>query len=383
MASCAMGSRERQLRAMRREEVDYVPLLVHFWSPPVSPRRRLERERERLRTHEALGLDKEVSVGGRSSRSREVSDRVWQTKDAGLGCALLHKEFRTPAGPLSAVVRRTDDWPWGDDVPLLDDFNPPRFVKPWVESLEDVERLRYVLQPARGKDRDRMARETREGRDLARAFDAVLTGGGGHGLDFVCWLCGFEQAVMLALERPEVVAGLMAIETELAVASVSLLCEMGVDRIERRGCYETADFWSPELYRRFARPSLEVEIRAAHAYDCPVVYWMLSGVIPLLPQLREIPFDLLLGAEPGRNGQAQRRIAQELDGLKAFQGGISPSGHLTATPDVVRRAVQQAFEAYGYRGFILGASGSIRPYYPRENVEALIDEWKRRRVRSE
>ncbi len=108
---------------------------------------------------------------------------------------------------------------------------------------------------------------------------------------------------------------------------------------------------------------------------------MLSGVTPLLPQLREIPFDLLLGAEPGSDGQAQRQIAQELGGLKAFQGGISPSGHLTATPDVVRRAVREAFEAYGYRGFILGASGSIRPYYPRENVEALIDEWKRHRAR--
>ncbi len=177
MASSSMGSRERQLRAMRREEVDYVPLLVHFWSPPVPLKRRRQHERERLRTLETLGLDRDVSVGGRTSRSREVRERVWQTEDAGLGYVLLHKEIRTPAGPLSAVVKRTEDWPWGDDVPLLDDFNPPRFVKPWVEGLEDVERLRRVALRA-GRRSHRAARMLRDGRFLEpRALPALCPTG--------------------------------------------------------------------------------------------------------------------------------------------------------------------------------------------------------------
>lgn len=376
-----MTSRERQLAAIRRQEVDYVPLQVYFWSPPVPEGLRRQHERERLRTCDVLGIDKNVSTGGRTSRSCEVTERVWQTEDTGLGCVLLHKVYQTPAGPLSAIVKRTEDWPWGEDVPLLDDFNPPRFVKPWVESPEDVERLRYVLQPACGEDRDQAVKEAREASALAQEFDAALSGGGGHGLDFVCWLCGFEQAVMLALQRPEIVSGLMAIQTEIAVAGITLLCELGVDYIERRGCYESADFWSPALYARFARPAFEAEIEVAHAYGRPVAYWMLTGVTPLLPQFREIPFDLLTGAEPGADGEAQRAVVQALGDRKAFLGGISPSGHLTGTPDQVRGAVRQAFEAYGHRGFILGASGSIRPYYPRENVEALIDEWRKLRIR--
>jgi len=34
----------------------------------------------------------------------------------------LHKEYITPAGTLYTVVREDAEWPYGDDVPFLDDY---------------------------------------------------------------------------------------------------------------------------------------------------------------------------------------------------------------------------------------------------------------------
>jgi uroporphyrinogen-III decarboxylase len=305
---------------------------------------------------------------------------VWQTQEAGSPYPLLHKEYQTPAGPLSAVVKRTEDWPWGDDIPFFDDFSPPRYAKPWITGLDDVERLRYLLQPARGADRDRVAKSYREARTLGKEHDAIVGAGGGTGLDFVCWFCGFEQAVLFAMEQPAIIDGLLDIAARIYLASTELLCELGVDYIERRGWYESADFWSPALYRRFARPLLEKEVALAHACQCPVRYLMVTGIMPLLPQLAEIPFDALIQIEPVLGGQDQRRIVQALGDKKAFLGGISAPAHLhQGTPEQVRQAVREAFEVFGHRGFTLGCSAGIRPYFPWENVQAMIDEWKRLR----
>jgi uroporphyrinogen-III decarboxylase len=277
-------------------------------------------------------------------------------------------------------VKRTEDWPWGDDVPFFDDFAPSRFVKPWITSLEDVERLRYVLQPARGADRDRVVQSYREARALAEEHDAIVSAGGSTGLDFACWHCGFEQAVIFALEQPAILDGLLDVVANIYLPSIELLCELGVDCIERRGWYESADFWSPSLYRRFARPLLEKEVALVHSYQLPFQYLMVTGIMPLLPQLAEIPFDALIQLEPVLGGQDLRQIVKVLGDKKAFLGGISAPAHLHhGTPEQVRQAVGDAFEIFGHRGFTLGCSAGVRPYFPWENVEAMIAEWKRLR----
>ncbi len=377
-----MRSRDRQLAAVRREEVDYVPIQLGFWTPIAPEHLRWSNEVERLRTFDILGIDKSVDVSTGFSCSPEVKERVWHTQEEGCPYPLLHKEFQTPAGPLSAVVKRTEDWPWGDDIPFFDDFSPSRYVKPWITSLEDVERLRYVLQPPRGADRDGIVQSYREARALGETCDAIVCGGGGVGLDLVCWLCGFEQAVLFALEQPAIVDGLLDIAASSYLAGVELLCELGVDYIERRGWYESADYWSPALYRRFARPLLEKEVALVHGYQRPVRYIMVTGIMPLLPQLAEIPFDALIQIEPVLGGQDQRQIVRALGDKKAFLGGISAPMHLQfGTPAEVRQAVREAFEVFGHRGFTLGCSAGVRPYFPWENVQAMIDEWKRLRQR--
>ncbi len=51
---------------------------------------------------------------------------------------LLRKIYHTPAGDLTAEVRQTADWRWGDHVPFLDDYLIPRSKKFLVEGPQDL-----------------------------------------------------------------------------------------------------------------------------------------------------------------------------------------------------------------------------------------------------
>ncbi len=64
-----------------------------------------------------------------------------------------------------------------------------------------------------------------------------------------------------------------------------------------------------------------------------------------------------------------------------YLGGVSAPIQIgQGKLETVRKAVQNAFQVFGRRGFILHAVPSIREQWPWENVQAFIDEWKRLRA---
>ena len=80
----------------------------------------------------------------------QVSVSEWQENLPGEGLPILVKEYQTPAGTLRAEVRQTRDWPWGDHVPLFDDYIEPRSRKFLVE---DSPRSGCAPLPARSAQR--------------------------------------------------------------------------------------------------------------------------------------------------------------------------------------------------------------------------------------
>ena len=137
-----MSSQERIIAAIRCEEVDYVPLST-FFSESQSVERKLRewQHGEACGEHslgyqvEELGIDPVVCLYISPGQHPEVTSRVWEEKVPGEPYPILHKEIMTPAGPLTAAVRRTPDWPHGKDIPLQSDFCVSRFVKPWLQTL--------------------------------------------------------------------------------------------------------------------------------------------------------------------------------------------------------------------------------------------------------
>jgi len=368
-------SAERVLAALRGEPVDYAPCVPTFWRG--TPRReafRWESEEERLRfAIEELGVDAALHFG-LPTRPFETRSRIERRE--GEPYPLLHNAIDTPKGTLTAIVRKTDDYPHGDRIPLFSDWTVSRYVKPWVETEADVERLALVCRPA--EDRPMAdARERLEGvRRLAGRWRVPVIGSGFFALNGAIHLMGAESAVLCSVDHPEVIEALIELFRRVQSRNLEALLSWGCNVVLRNGWYDTTDFWSPAQFRAWVVPRLREEIEAVHAAGGTFIYQCCTGIGPLLPLLAELDLDCLLDPEPALGRVELKDLAAALP-RKSFWGGLSAPIHIgEGTPETVREAVQLAFDAFGKRGFLLKAVPSIRAHWPWENVLAMIDEWK-------
>lgn len=152
-----MDSRERMLTAIGGGRPDRVPLSFMIFA---ALRGRTSGWRDFIEMALGLGLDAVVDLieiapeepaevaDARSVPvhfSSDVRIRQWRQAAAPGGYPVLHKEYQTPAGTLTLAVEQTDDWPYGDHVPFLDDFIEPRAVEFPVRGEEHLAALEHLL----------------------------------------------------------------------------------------------------------------------------------------------------------------------------------------------------------------------------------------------
>ena len=241
-----MTSRERMLAALRRQDVDHVPCCCSFSASLLGPQYTWRGRADSLeRIVRDLGLDGLVAVDLPASWHPDVTTRVWTERRAGERWPILHKEIRTPRGPLTAAIWITPDLEHKDDIPLHSDWNVSRYLKPWLETMEDVERYRYVQLPPS----DQAIAHARERyvarKKLADEYGVMTYAPCGLGLTAALQLFGARQAVLTSMDAPEVVDRYLEIEHTATLARASVLADWGVDVICRNGFYETTDYWSP------------------------------------------------------------------------------------------------------------------------------------------
>ena len=221
--------------------------------------------------------------------------------------------------------------------------------------------------------------ECRRLKDLAAREGVAVGCGGGTALDYLIWAARAEQAIMLALEYPDEALALMEYLNAFSDRRVELCLEMGVDFVIRRGWYESADFWGPRQFVRFAAPFIRRETEMVHRAGAASVYLMCTGIVPMLPELARLEFDCLQKVEPVCGGQDLRKIVEVLGGRKSFWTGLSAPLHIgRGSPQDVRRAVRSAFDVFGRTGFLLTAVPSIRRHWPWEqNLGAMMAEYRK------
>ncbi len=375
-----MTSKERLLAAFRGEEVDRVPISMHFWHDPAPVRASWRNERERLSMYREWEWDTAVGVVSRVTPSEEVQIEV-KYEDNG---NVLHQIWRTPAGTLEERLRVTDDWPEAKGrssyLPILDDFRAPRYLERLIKSADDLPALEYLFPLDNPADDDAMAHSHQRAQALADEFEVSVSIDHWGGMDWLTWLFGAAEAVMLVMDDRPLAERVLTIINAPYQRRLESLLELGVDTVERRGWYETATYWSPAIVQDLAKPFLEREIAATHRAGAAHVYLMDTGIMPLLPMLATLPFDCLLGIEPALGNQNPAEIRRGLPG-KSFWCGLSGPEHLgRGTPESVERAVEQAFSDYGKIGFILGMAVGIRHNWPPENLLACEQAWRRLRA---
>ncbi len=376
-----MTGRERLLAAIRCQEVDYAPLSMEFWPEPRHPRATWQDERGRLAAYRAWEWDTTVGYHTAVTPSRAVRVEVRYENDG----TVIHQTWHTPAGNLSECLRVTEDWAAARNapsyLPIMDDFRAPRYLEPLLKDVDDLARLQYLFPEENPADTETMEREHAVARALADEHSLALSVYHSAGLDYLTWLFGAQGAVMAALDHRPLVDGVLRIVNAAYAQRLRTALGLGIDMVERRGWYETTDFWSPSLYEQLARPIVAPEIEETHRAGAAHVYLMDTGVVPLLPLLAGLPFDCLHGVEPAYTRLDQRELRRQLPG-KSIWGGISGPENLgRGTPASVERAVESAFRDYGSVGFILGMAVGIRSTWPEANLAACERAWRRMRAR--
>ncbi|MGA2629523.1 MAG: uroporphyrinogen decarboxylase family protein [Terriglobia bacterium] len=388
------ASRERMLRALRREPADHVP--CSFMSFTALRRRCHEDLYELVLAERAMGLDSFLFIPTaprperldhpdlrglpvRSAPEVSVKERREETPDG----AILHKEYASPAGKLSTSVRLSDDWPHGDHIPFVDDYQIPRALKPLLTEVRELEALRYLLTPPAPEDIARFREEAQKARAFTDQHGVLLVGGWGVGADMADWLCGVENFTFLTQDQPEFATALLEMIHQWNLQRMRVVLAAPVDLYIRRAWYEGCDFLMPRFFREIMLPRMKVEAALAHEHGALFGYICSSGTLPMLDLYVEAGVDVLIGIDPVQGTHTNLELMKKKAGERlSFWGGVS--GAVTVelgSEEEIRAAVQKAIATLGPAGFVLSPVDNITIDAPQtwRNIDVFLDEWQRRR----
>jgi uroporphyrinogen-III decarboxylase len=388
-----LTTRQRLNRAISCQEVDHVPCSFMSFT---ALRRRFHEDLYQLALAEkAMGLDAFLFIpsAGRPLRPDhpelrglpvhfhpQVQTVEWAESSPG-EAAVLHKEYHTPAGMLTTQVRTSDDWPHGEHIPFVDDYQVPRAIKPLVTCAQDLEALQFLLQPPTAEDAAAYLAEAERARAFVQQHDLLLAGGWGVGMDIANWLCGVQSLVLLCMDNEPLVAELLGMIAAWNRQRMELVLAGGVDLYIRRAWYEGCDFITPRFYRRVVLPLLQQETALAHEHGARFGYICSSGLGPMLDLFLEAGIDVLIGADPVQGRLVDlAKMRSRLGERMCVWGGVS--GAITVemgSEDEVRQGVRQALQALGKQGTILSPVDNLTIDAPQtwQNIEIFLDEWRR------
>lgn len=157
--AAALTSRERTLRTIQGQQSDHVPCCFMLYD---ALRAECQDSFEFVERQLELGLDAMLEIPARYLRDQsdhadltglpvrlhpEVAVHEWREDRDGDLYPTSCKVYETPGGELSTRVNKTEDRLYGDHVPFLDDYLVPRSQEHLISTLDDLERLRYLLMP--------------------------------------------------------------------------------------------------------------------------------------------------------------------------------------------------------------------------------------------
>ena len=377
------SSRDRVLQALAFRPTDYVPCCFSAFS---ALRQKCASQREFVERQLAMGLDVVVDFGELPvAHHPSVRNRQWREEVPGSPYPVLHSQYTTPAGTLSRTVHTSADWEHGNEVPFLSDFNIARSSKQLVSGADSLEALAYLLAMPTEAEKKAYAERAAASRRLAAEKGLVVMAGVSQHGDFACWLSGIQELALMAYDHPDFLSRYLALIERWNRERLAVVLSQKPDILVRRGWYENADFWSPDIYRRFLLPGLRRDAEQAHAAGARLGYIVSCSSMPLLDSFLEAGVDVLMGVDPAQDRMMDLRVLkQRTQGRMALWGGVC--GYLTmekGSAEDIRRQVRNALSVLGPgSGLLLAPVTNVRADTPttRRNVEAMVDEWKRVRT---
>ena len=385
----SMTSRQRMETALSCQAPDYVPCSFMLYNALKSRSRDYF---DFIQNQIALGLDTYVQIPVRPpivvndyfnlhglpvSHHPAVKIKEWVSYPEDEEYPVLIKEYLTPAGKLSAEIRKTPDWRWGNHVPFLDDFITPRSRKFLINEPEDLDAFRFLLADLSPDEIEAFQKEAIMAKAYADEKQLLVAGGWGVGADLIGWVHGLENMMFTSYDHPAFLSEMLDIIARWNRKRMEVILDAGVHLFIKRAWYENCDFWSPKAWRQFIYPILKADVECAHDHDAKLGYLITSNCMPLLELFAEIGVDCLIGVDPAR--WDLKMTIEKLGGKVCLWGGVNGYNTIElGRPDQVRAEIQEAMRLFNPPGgYILSPVDNIREdtSVSRQNIAVMIDEW--------
>ena len=376
---------------MSHRPTDHLPLFMRFWDVDLSSdedhipfewRDQIKRVENTL----ALGLDDTLLLQPPLGYVEEyipeklpgLRTDVEQFSSPEDGTPQLKKTYHTPEGPLQVTIKMTEDWPYGQEIPLFNDYNVPRFIEPLVKTKEDFPRLKYLLADPDAATLQAFKTDADRLRGERDRMQVALEGGWCALGDAAIWLCGMERILYAQLLEPDFVEGLLDVLFEWEMKRIDLLLEEDIDVLVHMAWYEGSDFWTPKVYRKMLKPRLAEMIGKAHSKGTKFRYLISKGWKPVRHDLVEIGVDCLTNIDPVQDKIDLQEMKNDIGSKISLIGGINSSVMLSQWSDEqIQSAVEKAIEVLSPGGgFTLFPVDAIFTNQSWEKVQVIIDHWK-------
>jgi len=383
-----MNSKTRVLNALNHKPTDHIPLrLLMMYSSSNIPFS-WENQVERVEKVLELGIDDvlwlEPPLGYVEAYNADLvpgvksSVRVLPAGKEDVYPVII-KEYDTPEGNLRQVVKKTEDWPYGDDIFLFSDFNVSRSKEYIIKDRKDISRLKYLLNNPGKNEMEKFKRTAAYLREQAERLGVALEGGWSALGDVAIWLYGMENVLVAQMEDPEFLEELLDVILEWELKRTDMLLNEGIDIMVHMAWYEGVDFWKPESYRRILKPRLKKLIEKTHKMGAKFRYIITKGWVQFMNDIIDLGIDCIAGVDPIQDKLDLCEVKAKIGDKICLMGGVNSAVMLNQwNDDEIRNAVKEAIEILSPGGgFILYPVDQIFTDTPWNKVQVLIDEWKK------
>jgi uroporphyrinogen decarboxylase len=132
---------------------------------------------------------------------------------------------------------------------------------------------------------------------------------------------------------------------------------------------------SPQMWRKYIKPRYKELVSVIKSHGLKYCHHTCGGVLPIIPDMIEIGFDVLNPIQPLARGMGPERLAKEFGKDISFYGGIDEQETLPrGTSQDVKNEVLYCMETLGkFGGYIVAPSHAFQPDTPLENVLAVYE----------
>jgi len=341
-----MNSRERCYRAVKREEVDLVP--INIWIDP-EPFRNLVnylniKDVESLLSYLKIdyrGFLPNISWLGIGLRGGFKEESFVDENG--------RKLYKNIFGVVSATSR---------------DGSSSMYVD---HPLKHIEVKDYPFPEVREEDFIYVEKFRKKYEDYC------VIGGTLQSFETACALFGYNEIFKLMIIEPSKVEYVLDKLFEITYKQAKLLVEAGVDQVYNGDDVgaQTTMLISPIQWRKFLKPRYEKLSKIIHKNGAFFHFHSDGWIEPIIPDLIEIGVDVLEPIQP--EAMNIRKIKEKFGNKISFEGGIGVQRLPFKNKEEIEEEVRDAIKNLGPTGYTLRPSHTIIKGTPVENIIALYE----------